>query len=431
MSSGGILILPVAAVLAAGAAVVLTAAAAAALTVWAANQAAEAALRALGNVGEKFEQTAAGQVVAEISALRWPQIAAGVIELNARIRLLSERASRAGVLVAVPEPLRLEGRSEQEVVEWTRLAAPMLRAANEAIAAGRAGTERDRLAAALPAAATALPDAAAALGRLQDTLRSRRAEATAPARPAGRGPDIAAILRTLDEDANENERLAALRTAALAERAGARDARSYARQLQIDVTELNARVARRRLAAQLTAALEDPVVVRTPPPAPYTGTARRLHAVLSGDADLTPELLAEAAAAVRWAESVARANFVREMVGGCLAEQGYTVDGEADVRHPAELRLSHANWHGEHSAEVWVDADGTVHGKVVREQDIDGDEAAMRDRARCDGFNADLSQLGGRLHAEVVIDREHAPQRRSRTGPATAEIRQQAAREIR
>ncbi|MCU7728855.1 hypothetical protein ODJ79_34520 [Actinoplanes sp. KI2] len=419
MSAGGIVVLPMAAVLAAGAVVVLTAAAAAALTVWAVNQAAEAALRALGEVGQRLENEAERQSQAEIAALRWPHIAAEVVEVNARIRLLAERASRTGVVVAVPAPLNLDGCTEQQAVEWAARARVLLVAANDALATAGAATERERLAASLPRTVSALPDTAAALSRLQDALRNRRpGPAPAVARPAGRGPDVDAILRTLDADVNENERFEALEAAARARTAGA--GTMFARQLQMKVADVNGRAARRRLAAQLTGVLEEPVVVRTPPPAPYTGTAAKLRAVVAGDADLTPELLREGAGAVRWAEGVVRANLVRETVSQCLADQGYTVDGTSD------LHLTRTDWQGEHSAEVWIDEHNVVHGRVVRDQDVDGDEAAMRDRDRCDGFNADLAELADRLDAEVVIDHGHVPQRRGRTTPETPIARPRA-----
>ncbi|MEV6343262.1 hypothetical protein [Actinoplanes sp. NPDC051851] len=430
MSSGGIVVMPAGAVLSAGAAVVLTAAAAAALTVWAANQAAEAALRGLGNLGESLERTAEAQAAAAIAALRWPRVAAEVVELNARLRLLTERASRAGVAVAIPEPLVLAGRTEQEAATWAARAAPLLRAAAEAVAAGCAATESERLAAGLPESIRSAPGTAAALSRLQQTLRDRHrtaAPAPAPARPAAPAPDLDGILRTLDEDATEQERLTVLRTAALAGGAAPAEARAYVRQLRSRVAELNGRAERRRLAATLVTALEEPVVVRTPPPGPYGGTAARLRAVIGGQADLTEELLTEASGALRWAETVIRAAYVRETVSACLAEQGYTVD----AGDPAELRLSHADWHGEHSAAVWVDTAGTVHGRLEREEDVDGDEAAGRDRERCDTFTADLAVLAGRLDAEVVVDPRHTPQRRARTAPVTVPVQRPKAREVR
>jgi hypothetical protein len=145
--------------------------------------------------------------------------------------------------------------------------------------------------------------------------------------------------------------------------------------------------------------------------------------VLSGDADLTPDLLTEAAGAVRWAETVVRANYLRETVGQCLAQEGYTVDTA-----PGGLRLSRGDWY-EHSAEVWVDQDGVLNGRVVRENDVEGDQADAGDRARCDEFNDTLSEVGDRLHAEVVVDRDHRPQRRTRTGPVTSRTQEQQRRQ--
>ncbi|MDY7083626.1 MAG: hypothetical protein SYR96_00830 [Actinomycetota bacterium] len=421
MSAGGVVVLPMTAVLAAGAVVVLTAAAAAALTVWAVNQAAEAALRALGRVGQELENEAERQSRAEITAMRWPHIAAEVVEVNARIRMLAARASRTGVVVAVPAPLSLEGCTEQEAVQWAARARVLLSAANDALAAARSATERERLTAALPATVSALPDTAEALSRLQATLRNRpAAPSPTPTRSPGRGPDVDAIMRTLDEDANENDRFEVLEAAAKARTGGS----AFTRQLQMKVAEVNGRADRRRLAAQLAGVLEEPVVVRIPPPAPWTGTAAKLRAVVAGDADLTPELLEEGAGAARWAEGVVRANFVREAVSQCLADQGYTVDGASD------LHLTRTDWQGEHSAEVWIDENNVVHGRVVRDHDVDGDEAAMRDRDRCDDFNADLAELAHQLDAEVVIDHGHVPQRRAATAPET-HVQQLRVREAR
>ncbi|GIE35197.1 hypothetical protein Ait01nite_082420 [Actinoplanes italicus] len=420
MSSGGIVMLPVAVVLAAGAAVVLTAAAAAALTVWAANRAAEAALNALGRVGDGFEAEATRQEQAAIAALRWPQVVAEAVERNARIRMLSVRAGRAGVTVTLPAPLDLAGRTEQEVVAWLTQADGLLRFADEALTAGCAAKEGERLAELLPASVTRLPDTAVALERLQETLRSRH---TAPVLPRPAALDVSAVLRTLDPDANEEDRIAVLRVAVLAERAEPREARMYDRQLRLDVAAANDRAAGRRLAATMSAALEDPIVATTPPPGPYSGTAARLGAVIAGDAELTPDLLTEAAGAVRWAETVVRASYLRETVSQCLAQQGYTVDTA-----PGGLRLTREDWY-EHSAEVWVDQDGVLNGRVVRENDVDGDQAEAGDRARCDEFNDALSEVGDRLHAEVAVDRNHRPQRRARSAPDTTRIQTQRRRQ--
>src|SRR4051794_23772429 len=111
MSAGGIVFVPAALVLAAGELVVIGAAAAAYLTVRAANAAAEGAVRAIGNYGRALECQVAGQSAAAVNAARWEMTAADVVELNARIRMTADRASRAGVAVALPEPLTLAGRT--------------------------------------------------------------------------------------------------------------------------------------------------------------------------------------------------------------------------------------------------------------------------------------------------------------------------------
>jgi hypothetical protein len=405
--------LPAAVVVAAGAVVVLAAVAVAVLVVAAAraaNAAAEAAVRAIGDYGQRLEDRVAAQNEAEARSLRWQGAVAQVVELNGRIRMLTERASRTGVAVAVPEPLRLEGMTEPEVLTWLSRAAQLYAGAQATLHEAVAANESRQLAARLPQSVIARPNIAAALARHRATLLDRYA--VRPTAMRSGAAEAEAIVGRLDVDANERERLDVLEAAAWVENEDPREADHYLSDLMDRVTATNAAVARRRLAAQWLSALEEPVVAAIEPPPPFVGTAAKLRAVVRGDEDMTADLRTEGAEAINWAQDVVRQRFVRDLVRDCLVEDGYTVDGEFDLLNSAELRLAHPDWNGEHSAEVWVDRDGTVHGQLVREDDIAGDEAAMRDRSRCDGFNADLVALGSRFDAAVVVDPDHVPQRR-------------------
>src|SRR5262249_22093810 len=151
---------------------------------------------------------------------------------------------------------------------------------------------------------TARPNIAAALARHRTALLER--DATAPAPPPVGVADAAVILRRLDVDANERERLDVLAAAARAENDDPREADHYLIGLVMRVDEVSAAVARRRLAAQWLAALEEPVVAAVRPPDDFLGTAARLRHVVAGDEDLTPQLRTEAAEAVARAADIAR-----------------------------------------------------------------------------------------------------------------------------
>src|SRR5690242_9025739 len=118
MSSADVGVDPVSIAVAAGALVVIAAAAAAVMVVRAANAAAEAAVRAVGAYGERLEAEAAGRSAVEAAALRWQCAAADAVALNARIRLLSQRAHAGGEPVDLPPPLDLAGRTVAEVRAW-------------------------------------------------------------------------------------------------------------------------------------------------------------------------------------------------------------------------------------------------------------------------------------------------------------------------
>ncbi|WP_117213938.1 hypothetical protein [Allorhizocola rhizosphaerae] len=415
MSGGAVLFLPAGAVLAAGAAVVVGAAAAAFLIARAANGAAEGAVRAIGDYGAELERQVAGQANAELNSALWSALAADVVELNARIRMFKERTDRAGAAVTLPEPMSMAGRSTGEVVSWLSTAAGMLTVAQQAmyeVAMLRNTMELPGAATTPSATANAFAWTAAALARHQETLRNRYTRGTTVASVSTADSSaIEAALAGLDPDASESDHAEVLRLAAKAGGDDPREAASFLLELELSIEATNAKLARRRLAAQWLSALEDPIVARVDPPAPLLGTAARLHAVVIGEADLTPALRSEGLEAVEWAAETTRQHFVRETVRRCLTEQGYTVEEEFDVRHHAGLRMSRTDWRGENSAKVWVDSEGLVHGRLYRHVDqLQGDEALLRNRSRCDEFNRSLTALGQTLQAEVRVDSDRLPQ---------------------
>lgn len=433
MSSGGVVLLPAAVVVAAGAAVVIVAAAAVVLVVQAANVAAEGAVRAAGDYGAALEQQAAAQADAEVNAAVWQSVAAEVVELNARIRLLAERARRSGAGVALPAAVRIAGRSAAEVVAELRDARRQLIVAQQALhtAAIAGATVR------LPAgAAQGLPDRAAvntALLRYKRALESRLAVGAVPvARTAvttGRAigaDEVAAVLSTLDPDAGETEQIEVLQAAARVQRDDPREAETYLLELQARIHRANARAAGQRLAAQRLLALEEPAVAQEIPPEPFAGTAARLRAVVAGDQEFTDELRKESHAAVDWAADVTRQHLVEHMFRQCLADDGYRVEGGFDVEHSSTLHLTREDWRGENSAEVWVDEEGIVNGRVLRHVQGLDDQSRARNQGRCNEFNATLEKIGAELGARVVINGEHAPQYLpSVTAPAEERIVQQ------
>ncbi|MEU7615245.1 hypothetical protein AB0M91_04215 [Micromonospora rifamycinica] len=423
MSSGGIVILPVAVVAAAGAAVVLTAAGTAVLLVNAAGAAAEGALRAVGDYGERLEAELAALAEAEAKAARWQCVAADVVGLNARIRLLERRAAGSGPGLDVPPPVVLGGGTIDQIRQRMRETEQALLAAQREVDAAVAQRELAALVAALPPAA-ATPDTIAAVRAHREALARRRTPEPVGSRRAGQ--QVEDVLAGLDPDANADDRAEALAGAALVA-AHPTESASYLRALRGTVRDLNERVTRRRLAAQWLTTLEDrdvaTALVRNDPPAPLRGTAARLRAVVDGGAELTPELRREGTELVAWAGEMVRQRFTRDLVLRLLRDEGYTVDAEVDSRHTAGLRVSRADWHGEHTADVWVDEAGTIHGRVLRELTAAGDEAELRDRSRCDEFADHLTVLADRIDtgtgtAEVSVQRGHRPEHRQRDAAA-------------
>ncbi|MFI9814019.1 hypothetical protein [Saccharothrix variisporea] len=430
MSSGGIVLAPLAVpVVAAGAVVVAGAVAVGAVAVLAAraaNAAIEGSVRALGNYGEKLEAEVAGLEAAAADARRWEVAAADVVAVNARIRLLRERA--AGTTVDVPAPLRLgASRDPVELGRWVGEVQVELARAQEAL---DALVPLPELVIEKSTVDTRMADA---LASHREALRRRYATAVAAApEPVSPGA-VERVLALLDPDASTDERSAALSAAALVT-AHPHEQDVYLAALRRRITaEINPAVARRRLAASWVEALEgDPlgeVLAGARPPAGLEGTADELRAVVAGTRDLTARLRADAVRLVEWAEETAQRAFVCELVKHHLTDLGYQVEDTFEVRHSAGLRLTRADWSGEHVADVWVDAHATVHGQVLREVAGAGDDARITDRERCDTFADDLEAVAGRVpQAQVVVDRTAALPVRTATDATTATGQQQKRR---
>ncbi|WP_194891415.1 hypothetical protein [Catenulispora pinisilvae] len=399
MSSSGIFVAPHAVAVAAVSGPVLTEAAAAVLTVRAASSAIEGPARGA------VEQTAG-----ESSLLAWEPVVAAVVELNVRIRMLTARAARTGAAADIPPPLSLAGRSRAEAERWTAASTGLLTQARSAVRDSVVAEEARQVIARL----THRPEIIETLAVFQQTLRRRSALTGSESQATRIAGDIGTCLTVLDEDANEREHCEALSAAVSVAHGGVQEALVLLDRLQSWISDINAVVARRRLAAQWLAALEEPVVATAAAaeaPGAFRNTAAALRAVLDGDRDLSPNLRAEGAEAIAWAAAVTRRCFVSELLRDSLAELGYTASQEVDVRYSAGLAmgLSRPLWQGEHSAEIWVDQQGAVHGRVVRNQDLADDSAVERDRERRVGFDVDLRTLGHRLGADVVTEEGYFP----------------------
>ncbi|GAA0216816.1 hypothetical protein GCM10010492_13320 [Saccharothrix mutabilis subsp. mutabilis] len=433
MSSGGIVLAPVALpVVAAGAVVVVGAVAVGAgavLLARAANAAVEGSVRALGEHGARLEAEVAGLEAAAADARRWEVAAADVVAVNARIRLLRDRAATAGATVAVPAPLTLTaGRDPAELARWVRQAQVDLARAQEALDAR------------VPAPALAIGKStvdtkmADALAGHREALRRRYATAVAAAPEPVSPGEVERVLALLDPDATTDERAAALTAAALVA-AHPEEKHVYLAALRRRITaEINPRAARRRLAASWVQVLEDgpltEALAGAQPPPDLADTADRLRAVVAGTHDLTARLRTEAARLLEWAEETAQRFFVCELVKHHLTDLGYRVEDTFDAGGSAGLRLARADWSGEHTADVWVDAHATVHGRVVREVAAAGDDARITDLERCDTFADDLAAVAALMpEAQAVVDRTAAPEVRAaaddRSGTATTDRRRE------
>ncbi len=378
MSAGGLVLAPsIVPAVAAGTIVTGPAVVAggAILVARAAAVAVEGSVRIIGEQGELVEAGAA--------ALRWEVAAADVVAVNARIRLLRERVAEAGVPVAVPAPLTLS--SSCDPAELSRMA----RVAQIALAKAQAELD-DKL-------------PPSRLGTVSTSLRRRHEIAVRVVSPEDVGP----VLALLDPDATTAE-LRSVLEAAERVRRYPRDADPLISEMRRRVDEINPRVFRRRLAASWLESLEDGPLPS--PPADMPHTVARLRQVVAGNTDLTPEDRVRGLRMLAWVEQTRRQQLVRELVRHCLAEDGYHIDETFDVQNTVGLRLSKADWSGQHTADVWVDLDGRMHARVVRASGARRADARLTDEIRCAEFATALERAGRKLVIEgakvkVMMDR--------------------------
>ena len=375
------------------------------------------AVQAAGAADEQVPRTANADAT---GAPEWQQVAAVAVEVNARISMLLERVTWSGAAVVVPDPVRLTGCTAAEASRSSAQTARLLVDAQAAVRTAVAAAESRLIVAGLPRSVSNRPETAAALARFQRTLNGSSVHQASGSLPDPNLATIAQILHTLDLDACEREQAEVLDAAVSATRNDPREAGTYLRTLREKIAAVNAAVARRRLAAQWLCALEEPVVAAVEPPGPLLGTAALLRKVVAAESELTPQIRAEAAEALEWAASIVRARFVRKLMNVFLAERGYAVDSEPDGELAAELRLTRPDWQGEHSADVWVDRHGTVHGRLARECAIEDDQTMSREQARCTAFNADVEALGRSLGVDVVTGDGYVPQALSGARSPTA-----------
>jgi len=407
MSAGGLVLAPaVVPALAAGAIVIGAAVVVggAVLVARAASAAIEGSVRMIGEQGELVEARVAAIEASAVAALRWEVAAADVVSVNARIRLLRERVAAAGVPVAVPRPLKLS--SSCEPAELSRMA----RVAQLALAKAQAELDANLppLRLGLVSAREADTRTSAALAGYEQALRRRYATAvTVPAAPISSKQDVESVLALLDPDATTEERNSVLEAAELVELHPHRSD-MYVSEMRERINKVNPKAARRRVAAAWLESLEDGPLPN--PPAEMADTLERLQKVVSGASDLTSEDRVHGLRMLAWVEETRRQQLVRELVSHCLAEDGYRVDETFDVQNTVGLKLSKADWKGQHTADVWVDQNGLMHARVVRADGARSADARLTDETRCAEFATALEQAGDKLVIEgskvkVVMDR--------------------------
>ncbi|GAA3039838.1 hypothetical protein [Actinokineospora globicatena] len=402
MSSGAVVVAPVGlpvvaagAVLAAGAIAVT---AGAVLVARAVNAAAESAVRAIGESGAQLEADIAAIEAAE-EAEQWRRRAVtDVVVVNARLRLVRERAERAGVALEVPRPLALSAEiSPARAVQWV----------------SEVEREIARLSAKLDAAApplritvsgkTGLADADLTAELDRHRHAAARRHATRPAAVAT--SSITDVISLLDPDATASERDEVL--AAAAAISGRDEPSLYLSDLRTTVVDtLNPRVRSRRLAATWVAALDDgplaEVVAGIDPPARLRGTADALREVVAGTRELTPRLRAEGTDLAAWAEDVAGRAFVRELVRKCLNESGHEVLDTFDGEGYTGLRLARADWGDQHSTVVRVRDGNIIEHHLESTRAPRGDSDELVDQERCAIANAGIQAVADAAAAAGV-----------------------------
>ncbi|MEU8314168.1 MULTISPECIES: hypothetical protein [unclassified Micromonospora] len=448
MSGGEIAVLPVGLIVAPVALAAAGAGAAAMLAIRAAQAGTEATGRALERFGEEMERRADAQDDVEIRAQLWDLAAGSVARTNEDLRLLSARAARAGVQLALPRPVDLTGCHLTGAPSLVARTQEALSAARAAVERAEAARERQQLLSRMAAGAAGEPSATELLARYQAVLASRgRHESAAPPAPAKVDgsrlqADIDAILSRLHTDATSDDRIQALEAAAKAERKkhspmGRTFVESLARTVDVD---LNPRIARRREAANLLTALEQPLVAEvindfgTPRP-PCFDAIERLRAVVLGEADLTSADRRDAQNALNRVQVELDRRRLLEGVAEAFGKLGYSVTTGMQVRRHAALLVTRPDWRGGHVADVWLDEAGRVHSQLVQVAAGAGGEAV-----RCAELNDGLRRVGEELGRRGIAARVHVPDEpvralvdidpRSAATPAPIEVPEPVLRQI-
>lgn len=432
MSGGEIAVLPMGVVVVPVAAVAIGATLAATLAIRAVQAGTEVTGRALEQLADEMQRKAGAQDDVAIRSRLWEVSAGAVVSTNQELRMLTARATRVGVRAAVPAPIDLTGCKLADVHALVAAAQDALVTARATVEQAEAARERRELLAKLPAPVDGSLTATELLTRYHRVLASR-----------GRGPDrrsvaappkvdesrvqveIEKILIQLDPDATSDDRAQALAAAARAARQkSVGTSRTYVDALaRTVVQEINPRVARRREAAGLLAALEHPLVTEmvsdlAPPRPPCLDSIARLRAVVDGDVDLTDADRRDARSALVWAQQQLDRRRLLDGVAEAFAGLGYSVSTGMQVRHSASLSVTRPAWQGGHTADVWIDDAGRVRSRLIRRAPDAGGEAL-----RCADLNDSMSLVGTELIRRGIDVQVHVPQRLL---PALIQISDQA-----
>lgn len=424
MSGGEIVVLPMA-VLAPIAIVAVGAGVAATLAIRAAQAGTEATGRALEQFADEMERKADAQDDLEVRTRLWELAAGSVVRTNQDLRLLAARAEKVGVRLTLPRSIDLTGRKLADTPGLVARAQEALAGARSAVERAEAERERQTLLGRLPAPVGGAPTAAELLARHQEVLarRKRPATATATAAPVPEWTlpkkadesrvqaEIDAILSRLHEDATVDDRAAALVAAAqAAQKKSVAMSRTYLEALARTVLkELNPRIARRRDAANLLAALEQPLVAEVigdlaPPRPPCFDSIERLRAVVRGDADLTEEDRRDAQGALDRVQVELDRRRLLDGVAEAFSGLGYSVTTGLQVRHSPVLSVTRQAWHDGHSADVWIDEAGRVRSRLIQLA-----PEAPGEADRCADLNDSLRHVGAELNRRGIDVRVHVP----------------------
>lgn len=388
MSTAVLVVAPSAVAAAAAAAPVLDALDAAVLAADAALAATElgtAPVRRPADYGEQLDRAAGPGA--------WVPTAAHVVGLNARLLMFEARARRAGIQVTVPARLDLVGCAANRAAAWCQRTAGLLELAQLALHTELAERELATAAAALPGSGStaARAEAMAVLGRYQRMLRNRYA-ASAVDPTVVVGPLDATVqrkLRQLDPDAHEgeHEQVLALAAAVAAHSTRPTEAHGLLRLLTETVATINTAVAGRRLLAEQSVALVLQTIAL--PQSPYTAVAVKLLSTATAETEPTEELHRTAKAAVAWSDGAARRAYIMTRIRTYLSGLGYVPHTNPD--NADALEFSRFDWGELYRAQTWVDEQGCVHGRVIRENAAIGDRVTLVDAKRRAQFVRDVS----------------------------------------